>query len=887
VGVGKYIFLYTTIDGKLHHRLKGHRDQIYTLSYSHDGEFLASGGMDKCTIIWTKEGKGVLKFTHESSIQLLAFNPVEVLLASCSSFDVGFWSPKNQIVKKNKIDSKILSATWKPTGDILAMGLVSGSIHFINTNGIFQKSLIMGAPVWTLLWCSAKDGYNENVANCLVIGTWDLVVTYYDHANSNILSKIDVGGFPMTLTLLDAWPCPFIIVGTTSGAMKIINDKWVIVGDIATTEYDWPWCTKIYSSHYTHHNLAYIGNNGSIGLLKLDIDCLASAGGDDFVACSLDGTSIKILNNESVEISTVNINTHIHAIDLNDNTLVVVCKDRISIYSLVTDEKLKRLNVVPESDISLESSASFCKIVDGHNIVAIAFHTKISMYSINDGRKLRTWKVPCAITSISNYPGGCSGIGEILLLLACQDGWIFSLSLYTSSIDKILKVEKEAKIMARSRQNLIGIIDKDKQLLVYDIKDKCTRHQGELATDIVFHNQLESLYCYYTSEGSLKVRDGDAQASITPKCQGQIVKFTGCLIYLMDDGKLSTYKVNLAPIVKQKIQMKQFDRALSIARLGVESKIWEMIAHTALKNLNFDIFKECYIFLGKDYSEMSMIKRLKKDFEEFDSGNITKDHLQCLVTAEIDIVDGCIERAGEMFISLGCNERAIDLFLTQNMFHKAKLVPKQTTVQRNFILMSEAKWEEEFNNNYIRASELYAECGCFLKSVHAANKIEGDERVDRVCYISKLIPTTEIDALTQCYHYIQNDPRYFDDLKDILLKIEDYTLLISLYITRKSWIDVGTIWKDYKQKIVDKTIIFPYSDWLAGNGNIADALKVNREAGQNRRNRNLLSFLINDAIVQESYYELSKLLWQAALEARHSHDYSVSFIMQIQYWCQF
>ena len=58
----------------------------------YDGTRISSEGTDKSTIIWNEEGKGILKFTHLESIQVVAYNAgVEDLLASCSSADFGFW----------------------------------------------------------------------------------------------------------------------------------------------------------------------------------------------------------------------------------------------------------------------------------------------------------------------------------------------------------------------------------------------------------------------------------------------------------------------------------------------------------------------------------------------------------------------------------------------------------------------------------------------------------------------------------------------------------------------------------------------------------------------------------------------------------------------------
>jgi intraflagellar transport protein 122 len=43
---------------------------VYCVAYSKDGKRFASGGADKTVIIWTSKAEGVLKFTHNDSIQV-------------------------------------------------------------------------------------------------------------------------------------------------------------------------------------------------------------------------------------------------------------------------------------------------------------------------------------------------------------------------------------------------------------------------------------------------------------------------------------------------------------------------------------------------------------------------------------------------------------------------------------------------------------------------------------------------------------------------------------------------------------------------------------------------------------------------------------------------
>ena len=83
---------------------------------------------------------------------------------------------------------------------------------------------------------------------------------------------------------------------------------------------------------------------------------------------------------------------------------------------------------------------------------------------------------------------------------------------------------------------------------------------------------------------------------------------------------------------------------------------------------------------------------------------------------------------------------------------------------------------------------------------------------------------------------------------------------MELHVKTQAWLDVSQIRKEHKESF-DKTLLVPYADWLAAQGSLSEALEVNREAGRTDRNTKLLSFLIQDAIVQEDYMKLSTLYW--------------------------
>ena len=90
VAVGNRVLVYDANDGDLVHSLKGHKDTVYCVTYSRDNKRFASGSADKTIIIWTSKCEGILKYSHNDSIQCLVYNPVTHQLASATATDFGY-----------------------------------------------------------------------------------------------------------------------------------------------------------------------------------------------------------------------------------------------------------------------------------------------------------------------------------------------------------------------------------------------------------------------------------------------------------------------------------------------------------------------------------------------------------------------------------------------------------------------------------------------------------------------------------------------------------------------------------------------------------------------------------------------------------------------------
>ncbi|KAJ7958216.1 F-box-like/WD repeat-containing protein [Quillaja saponaria] len=70
--------------GRLLYSLNGHRDPVYSVAFSPNGEYLASGSMDKCLHIWSmKEGKIVKTYAGNGGIFEVCWNKEGDKVAAC------------------------------------------------------------------------------------------------------------------------------------------------------------------------------------------------------------------------------------------------------------------------------------------------------------------------------------------------------------------------------------------------------------------------------------------------------------------------------------------------------------------------------------------------------------------------------------------------------------------------------------------------------------------------------------------------------------------------------------------------------------------------------------------------------------------------------------
>jgi intraflagellar transport protein 122 len=126
--------------------------------------------------VWSSGGQGLLKYSHATSIQAVAYNPVTQQLASVSEADLGLWSPEIRSVPKLPLTSRPLSLAWAPDGQCLAVGCEDGTVSLRDKAGTHRAQIVRDAPIWALAFAPRGDQGEQPV---VTVGSWDGTLSFH------------------------------------------------------------------------------------------------------------------------------------------------------------------------------------------------------------------------------------------------------------------------------------------------------------------------------------------------------------------------------------------------------------------------------------------------------------------------------------------------------------------------------------------------------------------------------------------------------------------------------------------------------------------------------------------------------------------------------------
>jgi FOG: WD40 repeat len=144
---------------KERNRLEGHGDVVWGLSFSPDGETIASSSVDKTVKLWRRDGSLLATFKgHTNSVSCVAFSPDNKTIASASlDKTVKIWQRDGSLLATfTGHTNSVTSVAFSPDGQTIASGSKDKTIKLWKSDGTLLRTIEQFAPV---NWLSfSRDG---------------------------------------------------------------------------------------------------------------------------------------------------------------------------------------------------------------------------------------------------------------------------------------------------------------------------------------------------------------------------------------------------------------------------------------------------------------------------------------------------------------------------------------------------------------------------------------------------------------------------------------------------------------------------------------------------------------------------------------------------------
>uniref|UniRef100_A0A4W2GWS1 Intraflagellar transport protein 122 homolog n=1 Tax=Bos indicus x Bos taurus TaxID=30522 RepID=A0A4W2GWS1_BOBOX len=796
VAAGNRLLVYDTSDGTLLQPLKGHKDTVYCVAYAKDGKRFASGSADKSVIIWTSKLEGILKYTHNDSIQCVSYNPITHQLASCSSSDIGLWSPEQKSVSKHKSSSKITCCSWTNDGQYLALGMFNGVVSIRNKNGEEKVKIERPggslSPIWSISWNPSREERND----ILAVADWGQKLSFYQLSGKQIGKDHSLNFDPCCISYFTKGE--YILLGGSDKQVSLFTKDGVRLGAVGE-QTSWVWTCKVKPDS----NYVVVGcQDGTISFYQLIFSTVHGLYKDRYAyRDSMTDVIVQhLITEQKVRIKCKEL---VKKIAIYKNRLAIQLPEKILIYELYSEDSLDMRYRVKEK-IARKFECNLLVVCADHIILCQERRLQCLSFS---GVKEREWQMESLIRYIKVIGGPPGREG---LLVGLKNGQI--LKIFVDNLFAIVLLKQATAVrcldMSASR-NKLAVVDENDMCLVYDIHTKELLFQEPNANSVAWNTQCEDMLCF-SGGGYLNIK-----ASTFPvhqqKLQGFVVGYNGSKIFCLHVFSMSAVEVPQSAPMYQYLDRKMFREAYQIACLGVTDADWRELAMEALEGLEFETAKKAFTRV-QDLRYLELINSIE---ERKKRGETNND----LFLADVFSYQGKFHEAAKLYKRSGHENLALDMYTELRMFEYAKdFLGSEDPKETKMLITKQADWARNINEPKA-AVEMYISAGEHCKAI----EISGEHGwVDMLIDIARKLDKAEREPLLMCAHFFKklDNPGY---AAETYLKIGDLKSLVQLHVETQRWDEAFALGEKHPEFKDD--IYVPYAQWLAENDRFEEAQK--------------------------------------------------------------
>jgi intraflagellar transport protein 122 len=556
VACGNLVLVYDPTDGLLMHRLRGHKDTVYCVTYAKDGKRFASGGADKNVIIWKSTAEGILKYGHNDSIQALSYNPVTLQLASVTASDFGIWSPDQKSVSKYKISAKGLCCSWSNDGQLLAIGQFDGTVTVRNKAGEAKYTYLRGGPVWSV---SFNPSTLQNT-DILAVTAWDQTLVFYsldDYSSDKKPAEQRVMGREKQLGM-DPCCVRYFVNGEYMAMSGSDNKAYLWTKDgvrlvpICERE-SWIWCV----APRPKQNYVAVGtNDGMLAVYQLVFATVHGLYQERYAY--RDFMTDVIIQHLTLENKKVRIKCkdHVKKIAVYKDRLAVQLPDKVLIYELKGDDD-NDMKYCKKDQILRALECNLLVVTSEH--VILCLERKLQLLNFK-GDKEREWVLDAVIRYIKVVGGPPRREG---LLVGLKNGQV--LKIYVDNLFPIPVVTHDRAIrcldLSASRRKL-ALVDQFANVVVYDMNTQEKLFEDQNANSVAWNSVLENQLCY-SGKDQLSIKTGDFPVH-REKMQGYVVGVRGSKVFCLHQIAMGTVNVPQSAAMYRFLEKKLMAEAYTV-----------------------------------------------------------------------------------------------------------------------------------------------------------------------------------------------------------------------------------------------------------------------------------------------------------------------------------
>ncbi|XP_015496273.1 intraflagellar transport protein 122 homolog isoform X2 [Parus major] len=837
IAAGNRLLVYDTSDGTLIQPLKGHKDTVYCVAYAKDGKRFASGSADKSVIIWTSKLEGILKYTHNDSIQCVSYNPLTHQLASCSSGDFGLWSPEQKSVSKHKTSSKITCCSWTNDGQYLALGMFNGIVSIRNKNGDEKVKIERpggsSSPIWSICWNPSRDERND----ILAVADWGQKLSFY-HLSGKQIGKDRVLNFdPCCISYFTKGE--YLLLGGSDRQVSLFTRDGVRLGTVGEQS-SWVWTCKVKPDS----NYVAVGcQDGTISFYQLIFSTVHGLYKDRYAYRDnmTDVIVQHLITEQKVRIKGREL---VKKIAIYKNRLAIQMPEKILIYELYSDDSADMYYRVKEKIIK-KFECNLLVVCSDHIILCQEKRLQCLSFS---GVKEREWLMESLIRYIKVIGGPPGREG---LLVGLKNGQILKIFVDNALALVLLKQSTAVRCLDMSAsRNKLAVVDENDTCLVYDIHTKELLFQEPNANSVAWNTQCEDMLCF-SGGGYLNIKASNFPVH-QQKLQGFVVGYNGSKIFCLHVFSMSAVEVPQSAPMYQYLERKMFKEAYQIACLGVTDADWRELAMEALEGLEFETAKKAFTRV-RDLRYLELISSIEDRKKHGENNNE-------LFLADVFAYQGKFHEAAKLYKRSGHENLALEMYSDLRMFDHAKEFlgsgdPKDTKM----LIKKQADWAKDINEPKA-AVEMYLSAGEHMKAI----EISGDHGwVDMLIEIARKLDKAEREPLAKCAFYFKqlDNPGY---AAEIYMKAGDLKALVQLHVETHRWEEAFALSEKHPE--FKDEVYVPYAQWLAESDRFEEAQKAFHKAGRQREAVQVLEQLTHNAVLESRFNDAAYYYWMLSMQ---------------------